>query len=82
MGSEMNTYGNLAAKDTMITDLCAIGICRPQIKAMEKVNNKISVEISSAVIACQRGNLSLLADGIHVIFGSPEFLAGSWLFWT
>lgn len=53
------TYGSLAAKDTMITLLCDMCICRPQISAMQKVNNKISVEISKAAIACQRENLLL-----------------------
>lgn len=56
---EGRTYGSLAAKDTMITILCETCICRPQTRATQKANSKISVEMSSAVIACQRGNLSL-----------------------
>lgn len=56
LGCGRGTYGSLAAKDTMITILCEMCICRPQTRAMQKVNSKISVEISSAAIACQRGN--------------------------
>jgi hypothetical protein len=60
LGSKRLTYGSLAAKDTMITILFEMCICRPQTRAMQKVKSKISVEMSSAVIACQRGNLSPL----------------------
>lgn len=64
LGSGRVTYGSLAAKDTMITILCEMRICRPQTMAMQKVNSKISVEMSSAAIACQRGNLSPLVSPI------------------
>ena len=60
MGSGRGTYGSLAAKDTIITILCVICICRPQIRAIQKAKSNSSVKMSSAVIACQRGNLSSL----------------------
>lgn len=59
-----NTYGSLAEKDVMITSLWEIFICRAQTRAMQKVNSKISVAMSSAVIACQRGNLFLLVESV------------------
>src|SRR3954447_7561400 len=80
MASGSGTYGSLAAKDTMITILCEMRICRPQTSATEKVKSKISVEMSSAAIACQRGNLSALVYPTPCPYTWCAVLEGGWLF--